>query len=255
VKKIVLSLNDAPGTGRTTTCELVQGLWRQKGLGHSRWHTAADQPGGPGRSRFVDLGTRLTDDEVIGWLDQSSLVMVDVATGDAAAMMENFVRGDLPEMLAEMDCTLTVMSVLNGQPRAEQSLLQLAGLLRDDAEYVIVRRQSAGDGWLVPGCQRAMHHLGAVEIALPELPATLAEAAAAEGQHAVEWMAREAALPRLAQGWLRSWWLECDRRLEEAADLLWPDDLEACDFERAMGMGGRGRRTSKKLSAAGPADA
>jgi hypothetical protein len=250
VKKILLSLNDAPNTGRTTACELVQGLWRQKGLGHSRWHTAADQPGGPGRSRFIDLGNRLAEDDVIGWLDQASLVMVDVATGDAGSMIENFVRSDLPEMLAEMDCTVTLLSVLNGQSRAEQSLLQLASLLRDDAEYVVVRRESAGRDWLLPACQRAMHHLGAVEIPLPELPATLADAAEGEGHHCLDWMARESALPRLAQGWLRSWWLECDRQLEEASDLLWPEDLDRCDFGSAVGMGSRGRRPAKKTTSA-----
>jgi hypothetical protein len=250
VKKIVFSVNDAPATGRTTACELVQALWRNKGLGHSRWHTAADQPSGPGRSRFADLGTRLVEDEVISWLDQASLIMVDVATGDAAAMIENYVRSDLPEILAEMDCTVTLLSVLNGQLRAEQSLLQLAGLLRDDAEYVIGRREGAGGGWQLPACQRAMHHLGAVEVPLPELPAALADAAAAEGHHCVEWMARESALPRLAQGWLRSWWLECDRRLEEAADLLWPEDLDSCDFGTPMSMGARGRRSAKKAASA-----
>lgn len=250
MKKILLSLNDAPSTGRTTACELVQGLWRQKGLGHNRWHTAADQPSGPGRSRFLDLGSRLAEDDVIGWLDQVSLVMVDVATGDATAMIENYVRGDLPEMLAEMDCTLTVMSVLNGQSRAEQSLLQLASLLRDDAEYVVVRRETAGEGWLLPACQRAMHHLGAMEITLPDLPATLAEAAASEGQHCLEWMARESALPRPAQAWLRSWWLEADRRLQGAADLLWPEDLDRCDFGPVIGMGHRGRRPTKKTASA-----
>lgn len=249
MKKIVLSLSDAPGTGRTTACELVQGLWRQKGLGHTRWHSAAEQPVGPGRSRYVDLATRLVEDDVISWLDQASLVMVDVASGEAGALVENFVRSDLPEILSEMDCTVTLLSVVNGQNRAEQSLLQLAGLLRDDAEYVIVRRESAGDGWQLPACQRAMHHLGAVEIALPDLPATLAAAAAGEGHHCVEWMAHEAALPRLAQGWLRSWWLECDRRLEAAADLLWPDDLDPSEFGgMPISMGGRGRRPSKKTA-------
>lgn|GEM_PF-3258169 len=251
MKKLVLSLSDAPGTGRTTTCELVHGLWRHKALGHSRWHTSADQPGGPGRSAFVNLGTRLTEDEVIGWLDQASLVMLDVASGDAAAMVENFVRSDLPEMLAEMDCTVTLLSVLNGQARAEQSLLHLAGLLRDDAEYVVARREQASADWLLPSCQRAMHHLGAVEIELPELPAALTEAAAAEGPHGIEWMARQAGLPRVAQGWLRSWWLECDQRLEAAADLLWPDGLDACAFGSGMDMGGRGRRARPQTSASG----
>jgi len=251
VKKIVLSLNDAPGTGRTTTCELVHGRWRHHGLGHSRWHSAADQPAGPGRSRYVDLGGRLAEEEVIGWLDQSSLVMLDVATGDGAALVEGYVRSDLPEILAEMDCTVTVLSVLSGQSRAEQSLLQLAATLRDDAEYVVVRRQSAGTGWQVPGCQRAMHHLGAVEILLPELPEGVVEAAAGEGSHCVEWMARDAGLPRIAQSWLRTWWLECDQRLDEAADLLWPDGLDPCEPVGMSGLGGsgRGRRPSKKSAA------
>lgn len=239
MKKIILSVSDAPATGRTTTCELVQALWRKKGIGHSRWHTAPDQPGEPSRSRFVDLGTRLVEDDVISWLDQASLIMVDVATGDAGAMIEHYVRSDLPEILAEMDCTVTLLSVLNGQPRAEESLLQLAGLLRDDAEYVVGRRESAGSGWHLPACQRAMHHLGAVEVVLPELPAALADAAAGEAKHCVEWMTREAALPRMAQSWLRSWWLECDRRLEEASDLLWPQDLDPCHLGLPMGMGRR----------------
>lgn len=250
MKKILLSLSDAPGTGRTTACELVQGAWRHKGLGHSRWHSSPDQPSGPGRSRYVDLGARLAEDEVIGWLDEVSLVMVDVATGDAGALVDAYVRSDLPEILAEMDCTLTVMAVLNGQLRAEQSLLQLAGQLRDDAEYVVVRRESAGDGWQVGSCQRAMHHLGAMEIRMPELPAGVVEAALAEGQHCVEWMAREAALPRMAQGWLRSWWLECDQRLEEAAEYLWPADLDPCPVGTAQQWIGRARRAGKKPASA-----
>jgi hypothetical protein len=250
VKKIVLCLNDAPGTGRTTACELVQAAWRQKGLGHSRWHTSADQPVGPGRSRYVDLGSRLSEDEIIGWLDQASLVMVDVATGDAASLVESYVRSDLPEILAEMDCTVTLMTVLNGQIRAEQSLLQLAGQLRDDAEYVVFRRESADAGWQLPACQRAMHHLGAIEVTLPDLPEVLADAAATEGTHCIEWMAREAALSRVAQSWLRSWWLEADRCLEAAADLLWPDDLDPCEFSTALSMGSRGRRAGKKAASA-----
>ena len=250
MKKIVLSLSDAPGTGRTTACELVQAVWRKRGLGHSRWHSAADHPTGPGRSRFADLGARLSEDEVIGWLDQASLVMVDVATGDAAGMVDHFVHSDLPEILAEMDCTITVMAVLNGQLRAEQSLLQIAGQLRDDAEYVVIRRAGAPSGWQLPPCQRAMHHLGAVEIVLPELPVELAAAASSEGQHCLEWMAHEAMLPRLAQTWLRSWWLECDRNLEDAADLLWPDDLDPCLADIPTGMGGRARRGSKKTASA-----
>ena len=251
MKKLVLSLNDAPATGRTTTCELIHGLWRRQGLGHSRWHTATDQPGGPGRSTFVDLTSGLSDDEVVRWLDKSSLVMLDVASGDGASLVENFVRGDLPEILSELECTVTVLSVLNGQTRAEHSLLQLAGLLRDEAEYVVVRREQAGRDWLLPACQRAMHHLGAREIHLPDWPAELAAAAATEGDHGVEWMARASALPRMAQGLLRSWWLECDQRLEAAAPLLWPDDLDPCSYGHGLDSRGRSHQPSYQSLTAG----
>jgi len=251
VKKLVLSLNDAPATGRTTACELVHGLWRRQGLSHSRWHTAAEHPSGPGRSTFIDLGSRLPEDEVIGWLDQSPLVLLDVATGDAGSLIEDFVRNDLPEMLAEMECSITVLSVLDGQNRAEHSLLQLASLLRDDAEYVVARRTSAGQGWRVPGCQRAMHHLGAVEIVLPDWPATLAEAASIEGDHIVTWMARASTLPRIAQSQLRSWWLECDQSLAATADLLWSPHLAATTPGKIAPSAGRGNRPVQPPAHAG----
>ncbi len=249
MKKIVLSLSDAPGTGRTTACELVQSTWRNKGLGHSRWHSAAEQPSGPGRSRFLDMGTRLSEDEVIGWLDGAPLVMLDVATGDAGVLVDSYVRSDLPEILAEVDCTVTLLAVLNGGVQAEQSLLQLAGQMRDDAEYVVVRRENAGGGWQLSSCQRAMHHLGAIEVVMPEMPEGLVAAALEEDRHCVEWMRRELILPRVAQGLLRSWWLECDRRFEEAGEFLWPEDLDPCASGiTAMPWAGRGHRCGEKAA-------
>jgi len=249
VKKLVLSLSDVPATGRTTLCEILQAVWRRKSLAHSRYHTSTEQPLGPGRSRFVDLTNGLNCDDVISWLDATSLVMLDVATGDAAYVADDYSNSDLPEMLAEVDCSITLLAIHNGQPRAESELLWLAERFRDDAEYVVVRHEGAArpaGGWHLAACQRAMHHLGAVPVELPAWPAPLSTFAREERLHALTLLARQPTWSRPVQTWIENWLLAAQSVLEAAADSLWPAELDRPQAEEsdytACSPARRGRR-------------
>ena len=124
MKKLILSLSDVPTTGRTTLCELVHAEWRRKGVAHSRYHTSTEHPQGPGRSRFIDLTHGLNCDDVIGWLDLSSLVLLDVATGDTpgGGPIESLIRMPLQTgAMVELDLGNKVLeTVIKG---ADQGIM------------------------------------------------------------------------------------------------------------------------------------
>lgn len=243
MKKIILSLGDTPNTGRTTVCEALQGLWQQRGMEHLRFHTAENQPRGPGESRAIQWRGQLSVDEMIGWLDTAPLVLVDVATGETDDVLGDVASEEWQEVLMEMSCSLTVLTSVTEHPQTEASLLKIAGQLRDDAEYVIVRPDRS-EGWRLPACQRAMHHLDGVEITLPPWPPALEAADGAPLPHVLSLLAHEKQLPRMTQSWLRSWWLEYGVSLETAEQALWPEGVEApSSYGNAM-RPGTGSRSS-----------
>lgn len=243
MKKLILSLGDVPGTGRTTVCEAIQSLWQHRGLEHFRCHTADNQPAGPGVSRLINWRDQFSLDELIGWLEAAPLILLDAATGETDEVLADLASGEFLEVLMEMSCSLTIVTSVTAHRQTEAVLLKIAEQLRDDAEYVVVRSGSneepPSQGWQLPSCQRAMHHLDGVEITMPAWPQALKAMDGTELPHVLRLLAGEARLPRMVQSWLRSWWLECGENLGAAGHALWPAGAEAASAKNAPGSAGR----------------
>ncbi len=252
MKKLVLSLGDVPQTGRSTCLEVLQGVLRERSVPNLRLHTDASQPVGPGRSRFLDLSGGWLADDFIGWLDVSALVLLDVATGEGQEFLDFYAESELPEMLAEIDATVTLVTSVTDDVDSEHFLRAAAETLRDDAEYVVVRG-AAHVGWQSSACERAMHHLGAVEIGAPALPAWIAEDLDGEGRHVFDLLSRRATLNRSVDAALRTWEADFAAELGAAAELLWPEGLDRSHSPltsiRTRGAAGARRAAGSKVAA------
>jgi hypothetical protein len=244
MKKLILSLSEVAGTGRTTFCEALHGLLKQKRVAHLLAHTDPERPSGLSPSSYLDPAAGLGVEDFIALLDEAPVVVLDLTTGETEEFLSLYERSELADVLGEIDAALTLVLSATSNSRTETTLLEVAEVFRDDADYIVLRGPDFR-GWGMPNAGRAMHHLGAVEIAVPPLPIRLATFV--DGGEAVlpRLLSGHTTLPRSEQGALDAWEIQYYTAMEGAGEFLWTADAIAAAPTLPPGrtrIAGRGRR-------------
>jgi hypothetical protein len=246
MKKLILSLSEVPRTGRTTFSEVLHGLLVQRMNAHGMAHTDAERPLGLSASIFLESSSRLTIEDFIVLLDQAPIAILDVATGETDAILDVYERRELAEVLGEMDTTLTVALPVTANRQTELTVLRVAETFRDDADYVLLRRAGDFGQWSLPNAGRAMHHLGAIEVAVPGLSGMIVEFLDENDATLPQLMMRIDSLSRALQPALRRWQVDYFAALEVASDFLWPVECQAAPAAAPVRID-RTRRTGRRV--------
>jgi hypothetical protein len=250
MKKLILSLSEVPGTGRTTFCEALHGLLKQKRVPHLLAHTDPDRQPGLSPSSYLDPAGGLAVEDFIALLDEAPVVVLDLTTGETEEFLSLYERSELADVLGEMDGALTLVLPATANTRSETTLLDVAEVFRDDADYIVLRGPDFRN-WALANAGRAMHHLGAVEIIVPPLPATVARFVAGGEALLPRLVSGRVSLPRADQGALHGWEIQYYTALEDASELLWTADAVATAPTLPPGrtrIRGDGRRTVRLKS-------
>ncbi|MGI8602253.1 MAG: hypothetical protein ACR2OZ_04555 [Verrucomicrobiales bacterium] len=224
MKKLILSLGEVPQTGRTSFCEILHGLLRQKNVPHLLAHTDVGRPDGLSSSCYLDAGSKLRPEDFIALLDSAPVVVFDMATGETEDLLELYERNDIGEVLAEMDTSVTLALSATRNRQSEATVLRVAEIFRHDADYLILRTHPEESNWLLPNAKRAMHHLGATEVPVPILSDPLVSFLNGSRAALPQFLGRRAGVPRALQPLLGHWEIDYITALEKVSEHLWPTE-------------------------------
>jgi hypothetical protein len=162
MNKLILLPSDVPATGKSTFARCLSRYLDQCGVAH---HSLAMN------------GTALASlqpQHLRQWFESATVVILDLATGSAAAFARHFVASGWAGQLVGSDISLTVAVPVNGDPDSFEPVLEAVEAYADNAEYVIVHVGNDDENaWERSYAARVMEMFGAVEIDLPQAGAEL----------------------------------------------------------------------------------
>jgi hypothetical protein len=235
MKKLIFLANDCPSTGKTTFTEILFDFFRARSLQTALLTTdrSATPPSDPSRSFTLwELNDEEDLEHLIKTVDKHDVVLVDVASGDTSELCRFFEDQQIADLLPELDCELTVCIPVKMELEDSSSIVEIAEVIADNAEYLVTRGFSFGcegqdDCWEGGYGQRVMSYLSAVEIDSPRVPDAIIEGLDESGFDLSSALSRQNELPdNLATPILRWKAKFCSQLQEEAADCLLPEHEE-----------------------------
>jgi hypothetical protein len=175
-----------------------------------------------------NLDDELESGQLIGFLDQSDVTVIDVATGDGATLAEFFNESDMFDLLVEMEAELTLVIPVPNHVAISDEVVAIGEAFADNADYLIVRSPLEFDEadntcWVGSYGEKVMDYMGAQVIEAPSVDVTMLNEI--EGNHEMglaEALADRSALPRYLRDALHSWELEFSESLAGAPELFIP---------------------------------
>ncbi len=189
MKKLVLVINDLPGSGKSTLSEVLVEKFEQEGFATGLVATNCSEDAD---ERFSESPAAIPWDfeedsemlTLLSKLDESDALVLDIGTGDFAEFHDFAERADFFDVLGELGVELTLVIPLHGDTDPTDTVLEIAECFSDNADYVVVLDSSAPrEDWDGSYAQKVMSYLGAVEIKAPAANGALAKAL---GQHSYE---------------------------------------------------------------------
>ncbi len=176
---------------------------------------------------------------LIGWTKKNDVVVCDVQTGYAEALMELHEKVDLDLELGELDIELTIIIPQVDEADCNEAILEIAQTIGDKAYYVVARIpvdefSTSLEAWEDSRASRAMDSLGAIVLEVPRVTDPIAKQIDAEGMSLVAamGMSPDDFRGELRQS-MRQWWRALERELEEASDFLYPEIETRHGFRRS----------------------
>lgn len=136
MKRLILIQNDYSGAGKTTLAECMHQYLENLRVPHHRL-TMSDQGESAAGVPCVEAST-LRLQEFIRHLDQSDLVVVEIANGSWEAFQNFYHRHELENLLPEIGFDLTVVIPVTSDRESFGGVTEAAEIYSDSAQYLIV---------------------------------------------------------------------------------------------------------------------
>jgi hypothetical protein len=233
-------MNDHAEVGKTSFSTALATHLRSQGL-----RTAFVAVGDEDRDRSVKYTSvwNILDDatpkKLFTWAKKHDVIVCDVQTGYADAVLEMHEAYDLDLELGDQDIELTVITPQVDEADCNDAIREIARTLGDKAYYVVPRIPvdefgSSLEAWEDSRACRAMDSLGAEVLEIPRITDPVRKMLEEAGLTLLDAMATD---PDTLSGELRAamrhWWRAFERQIEDAADYLVPEVVTRHGFRRS----------------------
>lgn len=172
MKKLILIQNDYPSTGKSTLARCFSRYLRQFGVAHQVL-SLVEEPQDDAPETVLD-GSSLTPRRLLGLVEESSLTILEVATGMGEFFNKFYQTHDLNSVLGAKGIALSVVLPVTGESDSFDAVLDAAETYSDHAEYLIAQliTSSYDDDekvWDTSYAARVMDMFEAVELHIPEV--------------------------------------------------------------------------------------
>jgi len=225
MKKLILILNDLPEVGKSSFARVFEQFMARKKIDYVPVSTAET---GLGHPTFWNLEDELEVGNLISFLDQADVTVIDVATGDGAVLAEFFHEAEVFDLLLEMETELTIVIPAPNHPGISDEVVAIGETFADNADYVVVRTPVEFDdaddsSWVGSYGEKVMDYMGAHVAEAPEMDVTmLSEIEENHEMGLAMALADRSGLPRYLRDSLHEWELEFSESLVGARELFIP---------------------------------
>jgi len=232
MKKLIVILNDLEGSGKTTVSKAIAHHLSNREIPYTAITTdERDADEGSGAS-FWDCDDELELSSLIGVLDNSEVVVMDIASGAARNWAEFCEAEEIDAVLGEMDVEMTLVFPEHPSELCHNEIADLAELFSDSADYVIAHldmpaKRSAASTWKGSYAAKATNYLGALPVNIPVIPADLKTALESSDISLCAALGQLEHLPRFLEVQMTQWIEKSNESFENATEYLIPDMLEA----------------------------
>jgi hypothetical protein len=242
MKKLIVVTNNVEGTGKSACARGIHHLLQAHDFRTALVESDPDAP----RIQdgfYLDMGDQPEVSEIVDILENVEAVVLDVNSGSFDDFSEFFTRQDVEDVMMELEVQITFVVPTVEDSKTLQSVLEIAETFGEAGEFVTIATPVGYDdfkAWEGSAAQRAMQHLNATEIAMPELPEAILEEIESRGLDFASALDCRWELPRFLMNEVQGWMLSFNSELEWATDSLLPDRvaiLKDGEFKSSYGAG------------------
>jgi hypothetical protein len=174
-KRLIIVLNDAPGSGKTTIARAIGRYLKGCGVRFGELMLSAREFEASGSQTWIDAEA---PDGLLTILacPGSDIVLLEIATGSADAFLEFYQRRELSDFLSELGVETTVVIPLNRDEESHEAVILVAEALAENVGYVLFHAQPGpesercedADPWERSYAARVMDMFDAVDREIPE---------------------------------------------------------------------------------------
>ncbi len=226
MKRLILAINPLIGCGKSAFTQVFEGMLTRKGISYSSVTTVEEHASNA--SELWDMEEELDADQVVGFLEEGSIVVFDAPIRDAEQFIEFSLEVNLPDMLADEDAELTVVIPVSDDTESVERMVKLAEDLADSAQYVAIHEVDYEDSsWDGSYAEKVMGYLGAAEVEMPGIEEDILNSIVESHEMTIsQALAERKMLPRFIRDGVHRWELDYSEKLDEVVDILVPDDAE-----------------------------
>lgn len=242
MKRILFVMNDHEEVGKTSFATALSTHLRRQGHRTSLVAVVGDDDARDRNVRYNGTWNILDENNIkrlLGWTRKNDVIVCDVQTGYAEAIMELHEAIDMDLELGELDIEVTIVAPQVDEADCNDCILEICRTLGDKAYYVIPRIPkdefaSSLESWDDSRACRAVDSLGAVMVEVPRITDAGRRLLENEGMTLIAALAVEPEeLPGELGRYMRRWWREFDRQMEEASDYVEPEVVTRHGFRRS----------------------
>lgn len=242
MKRILFVMNDHEEVGKTSFATALTAHLRRQGHRTALVAVLGDDEDRDRNAKYNGTWNILDENNIkrlLNWTKKNDVIVCDVQTGYAEALMELHESIDMDLELGELDIEVTVVAPQVDEADCNECIWEISRTLGDKVYYVIPRIPkdefaSSLESWDDSRACRAVDALGAVEVEVPRITDAIRKLMECEDLSIVELMAAE---PDELAGdlgrYMRRWWREFDRQIEEATDYIEPEVVTRHGFRRS----------------------
>lgn len=232
MKKLIVVLNDLEGSGNTSVARSLAHHLSSREIPFTAITTDERDADEFFDGSYWDCEDELELSALIGVLDTSEVVIMDISSGAARNWAEFCEEEELDAVLGEMDVEMTIVFPEHPSERCHNEIGDLAELFSDSADYVIAHlgipaKRSAESTWKGSYAAKATNYLGAIEVDFPEISSELATALESSDVTLCHALGQLENLPRFLEVQVTQWIEKSNEAIGGASDYLVPDAIES----------------------------
>ena len=172
MKRLILVLNDAPSTGKSTLTGCLHRYLSRHQADHQVALIASEE--NPLAEHPILEVDSLTGASFLGFIDQTDISVIEIETGLADFFARFYQRNELEHVLSEAGFQLSIVIPVTGEPDTFESIIRAAEVYSDSAEYTIAHLVTGSydddsSAWDRSYAARVMDMFEAVELHVPEI--------------------------------------------------------------------------------------